>query len=276
MGLVFMACSVLRLRPGAKRGAAFPYPLSLVFRTPGRAVHWAANLVPGRVRRGQVSSLSSVLAVVAAYLAGSLSFAVIVSRAMGLSDPRSYGSKNPGATNVLRSGNRAAALLTLAFDVLKGYVPVVGALWLAPRFGWGQTTIAFVGLAAFAGHLWPLFFRFQGGKGVATAAGVLLALNPLLGLATLMTWLIVAFFFRYASLASIVAAVFAPFYQLLIWEPNPFLLTMAAMCVLLVWRHFGNIQKLLAGTESKIGAKAAAAPAPAPAKHRPHHKHGAK
>ena len=155
-----------------------------------------------------------------AYLVGSLSFAVIVSRGFGLADPRSYGSKNPGATNVLRSGHRAAAILTLALDALKGYVPVWLALWLSPRFGFGDTTIAFVGLAAFLGHLWPVFFRFEGGKGVATAAGVLLAFNPWLGLATLATWVIIALFFRYSSLASIVAAVFAPFYQLLIWEPS--------------------------------------------------------
>ena len=155
----------------------------------------------------------SLLAVGLAYLVGSLSFAVIVSRAMGLSDPRSYGSGNPGATNVLRSGNKAAALLTLAFDALKGYLPVLAALMLQPRFGWGETTVGFVGLAAFLGHLWPVFFRFQGGKGVATAAGVLLALNPLLGLATLGTWIIIAAFSRYSSLAAIVSAAFAPFYS---------------------------------------------------------------
>jgi acyl phosphate:glycerol-3-phosphate acyltransferase len=209
---------------------------------------------------------SSPVAVAMAYLIGSLSFAVIVSRGLGLSDPRSYGSKNPGATNVLRSGHRAAAVLTLALDALKGYAPVWLALLLAPRFGFGETTIAFVGLAAFLGHLWPVFFRFQGGKGVATAAGVLLAFNPWLGLATLATWMIVALFFRYSSLASIVAAVFAPFYQLLIWEPSAMSLAIALMSLLLVWRHSGNIRKLLAGTESKLGHQAAAAPS--------HHSHG--
>lgn len=209
-----------------------------------------------------MSSLNSLLAVVAAYLVGSLSFAVIVSRAFGLADPRSYGSKNPGATNVLRSGHRGAAILTLVFDALKGYVPVWLALWLAPRFGFGEFTIAAVGLAAFLGHLWPVFFRFQGGKGVATAAGVLLAFNPWLGLATLATWLIIALFFRYASLASIVAAVFAPFYQLLIWEPSPLAIAVFAMSLLLVWRHSGNIRKLLAGTESRIGQKASVAAPP--------------
>jgi glycerol-3-phosphate acyltransferase PlsY len=208
---------------------------------------------------------SSPLAVALAYLVGSLSFAVIVSRTFGLADPRSYGSKNPGATNVLRSGHRAAAILTLALDALKGYVPVFVALLLSPRFDWGETTIAFVGLAAFLGHLWPVFFRFEGGKGVATAAGVLLAFNPWLGLATLVTWVIVALFFRYSSLASIVAAAFAPFYQLLIWEPSALALAIAVMSLLLIWRHSGNIRKLLAGTESKLGQKAA------PAAHAPHH-----
>jgi acyl phosphate:glycerol-3-phosphate acyltransferase len=201
--------------------------------------------------------LTSLFAVLAAYLTGSLSFAVIVSRIMGLSDPRSYGSGNPGATNVLRSGNRKAAMLTLALDALKGYLPVVLAMAMAPVWGWGEFTIAGVALAAFAGHLWPVFFRFQGGKGVATAAGALLALNPWLGLATLLTWLVVAFFFRYSSLASLVSAAFAPFYQTLIWGPTSTVLAIAVMSLLLVWRHRLNIQKLMAGTESRIGQKAA-------------------
>jgi len=217
--------------------------------------------------------LYSLAAIVVAYLIGSLSFAVIVSRLFGLADPRSYGSKNPGATNVLRSGHRQAAVLTLALDALKGYVPVWLALWLSPQFGWGATTIGFVGLAAFLGHLWPLFFRFEGGKGVATAAGVLMAFNPWLGLATLATWVVIAAFFRYASLASIVAALFAPFYQLLIWEPSPLALAIAVMSLLLVWRHSGNIRKLLAGTESRLGQKAASAATPAA--HQGHgHGHG--
>ena len=196
-------------------------------------------------------------ALLGGYLIGSLSFAVIISRAMGLADPRSYGSKNPGATNVLRSGNKAAAILTLAFDALKGYVPVLLVLLYGPRFGLGETAAAFTGLAAFLGHLWPVFFRFQGGKGVATAAGVIMGINPLLGLFTLASWVIVAFFFRYSSLASLVAAVFAPFYQALIWGPETSTLAIVAMSLLLVWRHEGNIRKLLAGTESKLGAKAA-------------------
>jgi glycerol-3-phosphate acyltransferase PlsY len=219
-----------------------------------------------------MSYLPSVLAVLAAYLIGSLSFAVIVSRGMGLQDPRHYGSGNPGATNVLRSGNRTAALLTLASDALKGYVPVMLALVFGPRFGIGELGASLVGLAAFVGHLWPLFFGFKGGKGVATAAGVLLALNPWLGLATLLTWAIVAAFFRYASLASIVAALFAPFYQLLIWGASPQLLALCAMSLLLLWRHEPNLRKLFAGTESRLGAKAGSAAPPPP---RPHsHGHG--
>jgi glycerol-3-phosphate acyltransferase PlsY len=211
-------------------------------------------------------------AVLAAYGIGSLSFAVIVSRGMGLADPRSYGSGNPGATNVLRSGKRSAALLTLALDALKGYVPVLVALGLSPQFGFGAGTVAAVGLAAFVGHLWPLFFGFKGGKGVATAAGVLMAFNPLLGLATLATWVIVALFFRYSSLASLAAAVFAPFYQVLIWDADAYALAIAAMSLLLVWRHQGNIRKLFAGTESKLGHKAT--PAAHPPAADPHHPKG--
>lgn len=212
--------------------------------------------------------LSSLAAVCVAYLIGSLSFAVIVSRLMGLSDPRSYGSGNPGATNVLRSGNKLAALLTLAFDALKGYVPVLAALWLAPRFGWGEHTVGLVGLAAFVGHLWPVFFRFRGGKGVATAAGVLMGLNPLLGAATLLTWVVVAAFTRYSSLAAIVAAGFAPFFLLLNWGASPLALSVTVMSALLVWRHTANIRKLMAGTESKLGQKATPPAAP----HHPHSK----
>ncbi len=212
--------------------------------------------------------LYPVLAIVLAYLVGSLSFAVIVSRAAGLADPRSYGSGNPGATNVLRSGHRVAAVATLALDALKGYLPVFLALWLGPRFGLGETTVALVGLAAFVGHLWPVYFGFRGGKGVATAAGVLFALQPLLALATLVSWVVIAAFFRYASLASIVAALFAPFYQMLIWGAEPVMAAVAPMCVLLIWRHEANIRKLLAGKESRIGQKAghpSAAPPPAAA-----------
>jgi glycerol-3-phosphate acyltransferase PlsY len=195
--------------------------------------------------------------IVAAYLLGSLSFAVIVSRGFGLADPRSYGSKNPGATNVLRSGHPGAAVLTLVFDALKGALPV----WLIGAFGGpyglGEGTASAAGLAAFVGHVWPLFFGFRGGKGVATAAGVLLGLNPWLALATLASFAIVLFFFRYVSLASIVAAAFAPFYQLLIWGSGPLALAIGVMGLLLVWRHGANIAKLVAGTESKLGQKVA-------------------
>jgi acyl phosphate:glycerol-3-phosphate acyltransferase len=233
-------------------------------------------------RPGFMQSLTPALAALVAYLIGSLSFAVIVSRLMGLSDPRTYGSGNPGATNVLRSGNKTAAVLTLVFDALKGFVPVLAVLVWGPAYGLGEGTAALAGLAAFLGHLWPVFFRFQGGKGVATAAGVLFGINPWLGLATLLTWAIIAAFFRYSSLAAIVSAVFAPFYQLLIWGGGPAALAIAVMGLLLVWRHGANIQKLLAGTESKLGHKAAPAAAHGHrGKHRPHdpsrdHSHGAK
>ncbi len=208
-----------------------------------------------------------LLVAFAAYLIGSLSFAVIISRAMGLNDPRTYGSGNPGATNVLRSGNKVAAILTLVFDALKGFVPVFLVDQFGRRWGLGEGTVALVGLAAFLGHLWPVFFRFQGGKGVATAAGVLLGMNPWLGLATLATWLIIAFFFRYSSLASLVAAAFAPFYQLLIWGGGWLAVAISVMSLLLVWRHSANIRKLLAGTESKLGQKSPRPTAKPPGKH---------
>ena len=223
-----------------------------------------------------MQTLYPAIATLAAYLIGSLSFAVIVSRAMGLHDPRSYGSGNPGATNVLRSGNKAAAVLTLVLDALKGFVPVVLVMRFGAPIGLDEGTVALVGLAAFVGHLWPVFFHFKGGKGVATAAGVLFGLNPLLGAATLATWLIIAFFFRYSSLASIVAAAFAPFYQLLIWGGGEVAGAVLLMGVLLVFRHKANIRKLLAGTESKIGQKAPPVQAVEPHGHagkHPHHPH---
>lgn len=200
------------------------------------------------------------LATVAAYLIGSLSFAVLVSRLMGLNDPRTYGSKNPGATNVLRSGNKAAAIITLLLDALKGWLPVVVVKVWGDAWGLGDGTVALVGFAAFLGHLFPVFFRFQGGKGVATAAGVIIAFEPWLGLASLATWLIVAFFFRYSSLASIITAVFAPFFYLfgdrVVWNaPGVIVLSLAVMGLMLVWRHAENINRLIAGKESKLGAK---------------------
>jgi acyl phosphate:glycerol-3-phosphate acyltransferase len=202
-----------------------------------------------------VESYQSVGIVVLAYLLGSLSFAVIVSRAMRLDDPRSYGSGNPGATNVLRSGNKTAAILTLLLDALKGVVAVLAARALAPRLGLVDTTIALAGVAAFLGHLYPVFFRFQGGKGVATAAGVLLALNPWLGLASLGTWLVVAFSTRYSSLAALITAVLAPVYAWMLAGDLGVVALVAVMSVLLVWRHRSNIAKLRNGTESRLGSK---------------------
>ncbi len=207
------------------------------------------------------------LAALVAYLVGSLSFAVIVSRAMGLSDPRTYGSGNPGATNVLRSGSKAAAVLTLVLDALKGYLPVALTVRFGPAHGLGEGTVALVALAAFLGHIWPVLFRFKGGKGVATAAGALLGIDPLLGGATLATWLIIAAFFRYSSLASIVAAVFAPFWRVLTGGPDAVALALLVMGGLLIWRHSANIKRLFAGTESRLGAKKAA-PGPPAAKGR--------
>ena len=192
---------------------------------------------------------------VIAYLIGSVSFAVVISKAYGLSDPRTYGSKNPGATNVLRSGNKVAAVLTLLGDAAKGALAVWLARQFGPRYGVGDAGIALVALAVFLGHLYPVFFRFQGGKGVATALGILLALDPWLGAATLLTWIIVAALFRYSSLAAIVAAVMAPIYHTLFWDPDITTLAIGVMSLLLVWRHRGNIEKLLAGHESRLGGK---------------------
>jgi glycerol-3-phosphate acyltransferase PlsY len=194
--------------------------------------------------------------VLLAYLLGSLSFAVIVSRAMRLDDPRSYGSGNPGATNVLRSGNKVAAVLTLLLDAVKGVVAVLIARFLAEHLGYGDGVVALAGLASFLGHLYPIFFRFQGGKGVATAAGVLLALNWMVGLASLGTWLVVAVLTRYSSLAALVTALLAPLYFYLMHGDSQVVAAVAVMSVLLIWRHRSNITKLLNGTESKLGSKA--------------------
>jgi glycerol-3-phosphate acyltransferase PlsY len=199
-----------------------------------------------------------LLATLAAYLMGSLSFAVLVSRIMGLADPRSYGSQNPGATNVLRSGNKLAAALTLLLDGVKGWLPVWAVSQHGAVWGLGEGTLALAALAAFAGHVWPVFFRFKGGKGVATAAGVLFGIEPLLGFATLATWLIVAFFTRYSSLAALASAVFAPAYYFLghrvVWYvDNRVLLAAVVMSAVLVWRHQTNIAKLIRGEESQIG-----------------------
>lgn len=204
--------------------------------------------------------MNTILAAVAAYLIGSVSFAVVVSKLFGLSDPRTYGSKNPGATNVLRSGNKAAAVLTLLGDAVKGWL----AVWLAQHYAgaWNldDGSIAAVALAVFIGHLWPVFFKFVGGKGVATAAGVLIGINGWLGLATLVTWLVVAYAFRYSSLAALVAAVFAPFYYGLLFGPDVKLLAVFVLSGLLVYRHRQNIANLMRGKESRIGGGKAAAP----------------
>lgn len=209
-----------------------------------------------------MQDLYPFLAALAAYLVGSLAFAVIVSRLMGLSDPRTFGSKNPGATNVLRSGSKAAAIVTLLLDALKGLVPVLLAKALGKPYGLEEGTIALVGLAAFLGHLYPVFFRFQGGKGVATFIGVVFGIDWVLGVATALTWLIVAFFFRYSSLASLVSAAFAPVYYLMghgvAWyAERPIALALGVMALLLAWRHRENIRRLLEGKESKLGAKKA-------------------
>ena len=209
-----------------------------------------------------MQNLYPFLAVIAAYLLGSLAFAVIVSKVMGLSDPRTFGSKNPGATNVLRSGSKPAAITTLLLDALKGFVPVLLVKLYGHRYGLDDGTIAMVGLAAFLGHLYPVFFRFQGGKGVATFIGVVFGIHWLLGIATALTWIIIAFFFRYSSLASLIAAVFAPVYYLLgdrmAWyAERPIAVALFAMALLLAWRHRANIQRLLQGKESRLGARKA-------------------
>lgn len=195
------------------------------------------------------------LGAVVAYFIGSLSFAVIVSRVFGLADPRSYGSGNPGATNVLRSGNKAAAILTLLFDALKGYVPVVVA-W---QLGMPELVVTAVGLGAFIGHLWPIFFKFEGGKGVATAAGVLLGFAPALGGLVLLVWITMAVVFRYSSLAALTASLAAPLIQAWGWGMGPATVGTVIMSALLIWRHEANIRKLLAGQESKLGQKASGA-----------------
>jgi glycerol-3-phosphate acyltransferase PlsY len=199
--------------------------------------------------------MNTILFAIAAYLIGSISFAVVVSRLSGLADPRTYGSGNPGATNVLRTGNKKAAALTLAGDCFKGWLAVWLAMRFGPQFGVGSNGVALVSVAVFLGHLWPVFFRFVGGKGVATALGILLALNIWLGLATLATWLIIAYAFRYSSLAALAASVFAPFYYALLFGPDSKFLAVFVMSALLIYRHRKNIGNLIAGKEGRIGAK---------------------
>ena len=196
-----------------------------------------------------------LLLVVAAYLLGSLSFAVIVSRAMGLPDPRSFGSGNPGATNVLRTGRKAAAILTLLGDALKGWIAVVALRALAARFGLDGDVVLLCALAAFIGHLFPVFFRFQGGKGVATALGILVALDPWLGLACLATWVAMALAFRISSLSALVTAVLAPVYAGVLLGWNDSATTVLVIALLLVYRHKANLLKLVSGQEARIGKR---------------------
>ncbi len=222
-----------------------------------------------------MQSFFPVLAALAGYLMGSLSFAVIVSRVMGLNDPRTFGSKNPGATNVLRSGSKAAAIVTLLLDAAKGWLPVVLVKWYGAAYGLGDGTMAMVGLAAFFGHVFPVFFKFEGGKGVATALGVLLGLSGWLGLATALVWVLMAVLFRYSSLASITAAVMAPVLYLLgadgLWVLSKSVAVgVAVMALFLLYRHAENINRLIKGTESRLGKK----PAPEPMPHAPGHGHG--
>jgi glycerol-3-phosphate acyltransferase PlsY len=191
--------------------------------------------------------------ILAAYLLGSLSFAVIVSRASGLPDPRSYGSGNPGATNVLRTGRKRAAILTLAGDAGKGWAALLLAQAFAARFELGSATLAAVALAAFVGHLWPVFFGFQGGKGVATAGGILLAVDPWLGGVTLAVWLLVALVFRISSLAAVVAAALAPCWYVWLFGVDEMAGAVLFIALLLIWRHRANIARLLAGTETRMG-----------------------
>jgi acyl phosphate:glycerol-3-phosphate acyltransferase len=203
---------------------------------------------------------------VVAYSIGSVSFAVVVSKAMKLSDPRSYGSGNPGATNVLRSGNKKAAIFTLLGDALKGCIAVWLAIFIALNvaphdidaneiINTRLSAISISAVAVFLGHLYPMFHGFKGGKGVATAAGILLVISPILGLATICTWLAIVVFFRYSSAAALAAAVFAPFYYVLLFGTNIVAVAIVFICLLLIWRHRGNIKNLTAGTESRIGRR---------------------
>ncbi len=202
--------------------------------------------------------MTNLIFIVAAYLLGSVSFAVLMSKAFGLPDPRSYGSGNPGATNVLRSGRKAAAVLTLLGDGAKGWLAVFVAMQFSARDEQGVLLVAAVALAVFLGHVFPIFLRFKGGKGVATALGVLLALNVWLGLSVLATWLLMAVLFRFSSLAALTAAAGAPIYALVLGLPREWVLASGIILLLLIWRHKKNIRNLLAGKEPRIGKRDAA------------------
>ncbi len=203
----------------------------------------------------RIPSMQTALVALAAYLIGSISFAVVVSRLLGLPDPRSYGSRNPGATNVLRSGSKLAAALTLIGDAGKGALAVWLAMLYTGESALGGVDVPLAGAGAFFGHLYPVYHGFKGGKGVATAAGVLLALDPWLGLATLVTFGVIAAFFRMISLASIVAAVFAAFYAFWLFGLRPITAAVAVLAVLIILRHRENIARLLRGAEPRVGEK---------------------
>ena len=194
-------------------------------------------------------AFASFIYIVAAYLLGSIAFGILISRAFGLPDPRTVGSGNPGATNVLRSGKKAAAALTLLGDAAKGWLPV----WLAIHHELPHWVVCAVALAVFLGHLYPLYYRFQGGKGVATALGVLLAISPWLGLCVLLTWLLAFALWRYSSLAALVAAGMAPVYALLLLDHGVYAAMALVLAVLMLWRHRDNVRKLLNGTEAGFG-----------------------
>jgi glycerol-3-phosphate acyltransferase PlsY len=222
-----------------------------------------------------ISTFYPILATIAAYLIGSLSFAVIVSKLMGLNDPRTFGSKNPGATNVLRSGSKPAAILTLLLDALKGYIPVALVQWFGKDYGLSDGTVAMVGIAAFLGHLYPVFFKFVGGKGVATALGVVFGVHWALGLLCVASFAIILYFFRYVSLASLVAAVFAPvaylFGDRVLWSADKYItLMLFVMAMLLAYRHSANVNRLIKGTEPKLGDKKHAATVQVKAKAKKH------
>ena len=199
--------------------------------------------------------MTTLVFVVCAYLLGSVSFAVLMSKAFGLADPRTYGSGNPGATNVLRSGKKAAAALTLLGDAAKGWLAVFLAIRFVPHNGDGLLIVGLVAVAVFLGHVFPIFLKFKGGKGVATALGVLLAISVWMGLAVLATWLLVAVVFRYSSLAALVAAIAAPIFAMLLHLPPQWVFATAIMSMLLIWRHKSNIRNLMTGKESRIDSK---------------------
>jgi glycerol-3-phosphate acyltransferase PlsY len=197
---------------------------------------------------------ATAVAVVIAYLVGSISFAIVVSYGFGIADPRTYGSKNPGATNVLRSGKKIAAALTLFGDAFKGWVTVAVAQYYSAELQFDGVSIALIGLAVFLGHLYPVYFRFKGGKGVATALGVLLGFNPWLGLATLTTWIVIFVFFRISSMAALIAAPFAPAYAVFLFGITAQSVAVLTISLFLFWRHRSNIRNLIAGKESGFGS----------------------